>query len=92
MLAITVTGYVQAMVIGAVIALCVLLFLAAVVAPRLSRGPERVSKRALGAGGRGAGKAPGKLGEWLAKPFHKSTKAAGKSADAGRDVRSKLPL
>ena len=80
------------MIIGAVIALCVLLFLAAIIAPRLSRHPERASHKVLGMGGRGAGKAPGKLGTWLAKPFHKGSKAAGKSADKGRDVREKLPL
>ena len=80
------------MLIAAVVVLCVLLFLAAVLAPRLSRHPERASKRAFGMGGRGASKAPGKLGQWLAKPFHKSSKAAGKSADAGRDVRDKLPV
>jgi hypothetical protein len=80
------------MIIGAVIAVCVLLFLLAVLAPRLSRGPERASQKAFGMGGRGAGKAPGKLGQWLSKPFHKSSRAAGSSASAGRDVRRKLPL
>lgn len=80
------------MLIAGVIALCIVLFALAILAPRLSRHPENASKRVLGAGGRGAGKAPGKLGEWLAKPFHKSTRAAGKSAGAGRDVRDKLPL
>lgn len=80
------------MLIAAVIAVCVLLFVAAILAPRLSRHPERASKKAFGAGGRGASKAPGKLGTWLSKPFHKSSRAAGKSADAGRGVRDKLPL
>ena len=80
------------MLIAGVIALCIVLFLLAVLAPRLSRHPERASHRVLGMGGRGASKAPGKLGTWLAKPFHKSSKAAGKSANAGRDVRDKLPL
>lgn len=80
------------MLIAAVIGLCVLLFLMAIVAPRLSRHPERASRKAFGLGGRGAGKAPGKLGTWLAKPFHKSSRATGKSADAGRSVRDKLPL
>ncbi|MEJ7783233.1 MAG: DUF6411 family protein [Solirubrobacteraceae bacterium] len=80
------------MLIAGVIVLCVLLFVLAILAPRLSRHPERASKRAFGLGGRGASKAPGKLGEWLAKPFHKSSKAAGKSADAGRDVRDKMPV
>jgi len=80
------------MLIAGVIVLCVLLFVLAILAPRLSRHPERASKRAFGLGGRGASKAPGKLGEWLAKPFHKSSKAAGKSAEAGRDVRDKMPV
>lgn len=80
------------MLIAAVIVVCVLLFVLAVLAPRLSRHPERASKRMFGLGSRGANKAPGKLGRWLAKPFHKSTKAAGKSASAGRDVRGKLPV
>ena len=79
------------MIIGAVIALCLLLFLLAVVAPRLSRKPERASRKAFGLGSRGASKAPGKLGRWLAKPFHTGSRAAAWSADKGRDVRSKLP-
>lgn len=80
------------MLIAGVIALCIVLFLLAVVAPRLSRGPQRASQRAFGLGGRGASKAPGPLGRWFSKPFHKSSRAAGRSADAGRDVRSKLPV
>lgn len=80
------------MLIGAVIVVCVLLFVAAILAPRLSRHPQRASQKAFGMGGRGASKAPGKLGTWLAKPFHKSSRAAGKSADKGRTVRDKLPL
>lgn len=69
-----------------------MLFVLALLAPRLSRRPERASHRAFGLGGRGAGKAPGKLGTWLAKPFHKGSRAAGKSASKGREVRDKLPL
>lgn len=80
------------MIIGAVIAVCVVLFVLAVLAPRLSRGPQRASQSAFGAGGRGASKAPGPLGRWLSKPFHKSSRAAGRSAGAGREVRDKLPL
>jgi hypothetical protein len=80
------------MLILAVVAICVLLFVLAIVAPRLSRGPERASHKAFGAGGRGASKAPGPLGRWLSKPFWKSSRAAGRSADAGRDVRDKLPV
>jgi hypothetical protein len=80
------------MVIGAVIAICVVLFVLAILAPRLSRHPERASQKAFGMGGRGASKAPGKLGAWLAKPFHKSSKATAKSAGKGREVRGKLPV
>lgn len=80
------------MLIAGVIALCVVLFVLALLAPRLSRHPERASHRLLGLGGRGAGKAPGKLGTWLAKPFHKGSRAAGRSAGEGRKVRDKLPV
>jgi hypothetical protein len=80
------------MLIAGVIVICVVLFALALLAPRLSRGPERATERAFGAGGRGASKAPGKLGKWLAKPFHTSSRAAGKSASGGRRARSKLPL
>jgi hypothetical protein len=76
----------------AVIGVCIVLFVLALLAPRMSRGPERGAHKAFGAGGRGASKAPGKLGTWLAKPFGKSSRAAGKSASTGRRARSKLPL
>jgi hypothetical protein len=80
------------MLIAAVIALCVVLFILALLAPRLSRDPERASHRLFGMGGRGASKAPGPLGRWLSKPFSKSSKAVGKSAASGRRTRGKLPL
>jgi hypothetical protein len=47
---------------------------------------------AFGTGGRAAGKAPGPIGRLLAKPFWTSSKAAGKSADAGRKGRGKMPM
>jgi hypothetical protein len=78
------------MIIGAVIGFCVLLFILAFLFPRLSRGPEHGGERAMGAGSRGASKAPGKLGTWLSKPFTKSSKAMAKSANAGRRGRSKV--
>jgi hypothetical protein len=80
------------MVIGVVVAVCVLLLILAFLAPRLSRGPQRGADRAFGAGARGAGHAPGKLGRWLAKPFQTSRKAADKSASAGRRGRAKAPF
>ena len=80
------------MTIIAVIAFCVLLLVLAFVFPRLSRHPERGGQSVLGVGSRGASKAPGKLGDWLSKPFHKSQKMVSKSGSAGRRGRSKMPL
>ena len=80
------------MVIGIVIGVCVLLLIAAFLFPRLSRHPERGAQKAAGAGGRGAGKAPGPVGRLLRKPFSKSQRAMGKSARGGRKGRGKLPF
>ena len=46
----------------------------------------------MGVGSRTGSKAPGKLGEWLSKPFSKGSKAMSKSGEAGRSGRDKLPL
>jgi Family of unknown function (DUF6411) len=80
------------MTIAAIVAFCVLLLILAFLAPRLSRHPERGGQKVLGAGSRGAGKAPGSLGRWLRKPFQTSQKAVSKSGSAGRRGRSKMPL
>jgi len=80
------------MVIAGVIAFCVLLLILAFVAPRLSRHPQRGGQKAVGLGGRGASKAPGRLGQWFSKPFGKANKAIGKSGSAGRRGRGKMPL
>jgi hypothetical protein len=80
------------MIIAGVIALCVLLFILAFLAPRLSRHPQRGADAVFGLGARGGSKAPGRLGRWFAKPFQTSAKAADKSASAGRRGRSKMPL
>jgi hypothetical protein len=80
------------MIIAGVAAFCVLLLVAAFVAPRLSRHPQRGGQKAVGLGQRGAGKAPGKLGHWLSKPFNSAQKAIGKSGAAGRRGRGKMPL
>ena len=80
------------MVIAGVIVFCVLLVVAAFVFPRMSRHPERTGKGVMGAGSRAGSTAPGKLGEWLSKPFQKGSKAIGKSGSAGREGRDKLPL
>ena len=80
------------MVIGAVIAFCILILILAFLAPRLSRHPERGGQKVLGTGSRGASKAPGKLGRWFSKPFQTSQKAVSKSGSAGRRGRDKMPL
>jgi hypothetical protein len=80
------------MLLAGIIALCIVLAILAFLAPRLSRYPQRGASRAIGAGGQGAAKAPGKLGEWLPKPFRTSQKAVNRSAQAGRRGRGKLPL
>jgi hypothetical protein len=80
------------MTIAIVAGFCVLLLIFAFLAPRLSRHPERGGQKVLGFGSRGASKAPGKLGRWLAKPFQSSQKAVSKSGSAGRKGRRKLPL
>ena len=80
------------MLIGAVIAICVILLVLAFVVPRLSRHPQRGVSKTFGAGGDAASHAPGPLGRWLPKPFRSSSRAANKSAAAGRQGRDKLPL
>jgi hypothetical protein len=80
------------MLIASVIALCILVFIVALLWPRMSGKAERGGTVPLGIGGRAAGKAPGPLGRWLRKPFSKSQRAVHKSGSAGRRTRSKLPL
>ena len=80
------------MTIAIVAGFCIFLLVCAFVFPRLSRHPERGGQKVLGMGTRGASKAPGRLGRWLAKPFQTSSKAVSKSGRAGRRGRSKMPL
>ena len=80
------------MVIGGVIAICIVLFVVGFLVPRFSHKPQREAQQGLHVFGRGASKAPGPLGRWLPKPFRTSARAAGKSASAGRRARSKAPL
>jgi Family of unknown function (DUF6411) len=76
----------------AMVAICVILLILAFLAPRLSSKPQSGVNRVFGAGGRTAGKAPGKLGDWARKPFDTSSKAANKSASTGRRGRGRLPF
>jgi hypothetical protein len=80
------------MVIAGVIVACIVLAVLAFLFPRLSRGPQRGGDAALSVPQRGAGKAPGKLGRWLQKPFGTSRRAFNKSGSAGRRGRGKMPL
>jgi len=80
------------MLIGGIIVLCVLLLVGAFLFPRMSRHAASGSDKGLAVGQRGAGKAPGPLGRWFAKPFGTSRKAASKSDSAGRKGRGKLPF
>jgi hypothetical protein len=80
------------MLIAAIIAFCVVLFLVAILFPRASRKVERGGDAPLGVGQRAASEAPGRLGRWLQKPFGTSRKAVHKSGSAGRKTRFKLPF
>jgi hypothetical protein len=80
------------MVIGAIIAVCIILAILAFLLPRISHGPQRGVDKTLGLGQRGGAQAPGPLGRLLQKPFSSSRKATNKSAAKGREGRSKLPF
>ena len=85
-------GNPQPMLIAAIIAFCVVLLILAFLAPRLSRYFQRAGEEPLELGQRAGGKAPGKLGKWLQRPFSKSRKAVQKSGAKGREGRAKSPL
>ena len=79
------------MIVGAIIAICVVLLILAFVFPRLSRHPERGVDKTLGVGQSAGSMLPGFLGRWAQKPFGKGRRATSKSASAGRKGRGKLP-
>jgi hypothetical protein len=79
------------MTIVIIAGVCVLLLGLAFLLPRLSRHPQRGVDKTLAAGQQAGGKAPGKTGKWLQKPFSSSRKATSKSAAAGRKGRGKMP-
>ena len=80
------------MLIAAIIAFCVLLFVVALLAPRMSQYLQRGGDKPLAVGQRAGSKAPGPLGRFLQKPFGSSRKAVSKSGSAGRKTRWKLPF
>jgi hypothetical protein len=77
--------------IAAVIVICIILAILAFLAPRLSRHPQRGVDKSLSVPQSAASSLPGKLGEWAQKPFSSSRKATNKSAQKGREGRSKTP-
>jgi hypothetical protein len=78
--------------VAVIAGVCVLLFVVALVAPRLSWWPQEGIASSLTKGSQWAGQAPGRAGRWAAKPFQKSRTATDKSAQAGRKSRGKLPF
>lgn len=85
-------GIHSSMTIAAVIAFCIVLLVLAFLAPSISRYFQRAGDKPLQVGQRAGGTAPGKLGEWLSKPFSKSRKAVSKSGEKGREGRAKAPF
>ncbi|WP_189856777.1 DUF6411 family protein [Streptomyces poonensis] len=80
------------MVVAGIVAVCAVLLVLALLVPRLSRHPERGTQRSLGAASRAAGKAPGRLGHWLSRPFGSSSRAVGRSGSTGRRARGRMPF
>jgi hypothetical protein len=80
------------MLIGAVIAICVLLLILGFLLPRLSNHARRGTDKGFSLGQRAGGKAPGPIGRLLSKSFGKSRRAADKSHSTGQRARAKLPL
>jgi hypothetical protein len=79
------------MTIAVIVAVCIVLLVLAFLLPRASWWPQKGVDRTLGAGEGTASKLPGKAGELASKPFETSRKAANKSAQKGREGRSKMP-
>lgn len=80
------------MTIAVIIGVCIVLAVLAFLLPRWSIPAQRGVDSTLGAGQDVAGKAPGKAGELLQKPFESSRKATNKSAQKGREGRGKAPV
>lgn len=80
------------MVIGVVIAICILLAILGFLVPSLSNHARRGSDKGFSMGQRAGSKAPGPIGRLLSKSFGKSQRAADKSHSAGKTARQKLPF
>jgi Family of unknown function (DUF6411) len=80
------------MVIGVVIAICVLLLILGFLAPRLSNRARHGTDKGFSMGQRAGGKAPGPIGRLLSKSFGTSQRAADRSHSTGQRARSKMPF
>jgi hypothetical protein len=78
------------MTVVAIIGFCVLLFVLALLVPRIAGKAHRGGDSVLAVGQRTGGKAPGPIGRLFSKSFGTSRRAAGKSRAAGSRTRSKL--
>jgi len=78
------------MFIAGIVVVCVVLFVLALLAPRLARKPASLTNRTLGTGASAASHAPGFLGRWLPKPFRTSQKATARSTSAGAKAHRKI--
>jgi hypothetical protein len=80
-------------VIGVTILFCIILFLLSFAVPWRGWRAQRDVDEALVKGENKAGdKAPDAVDAWVRKPFETSRRATGKSAEAGRKSRFKLPF
>ena len=80
------------MLIGAIIAVCILLAVLGFLLPRMSDHARRGTDKTLGAGQRAASKAPGPIGRLFSKSVGTSQKAVGKSHRGGKKARGKTPV
>jgi hypothetical protein len=80
------------MVIGVIVAICVVLAVLGFLLPRLSDHARRGTDRGFSLGRRAGGKAPKPLGRLASKSLGKSQQAADRSHTTGKRARSKLPF
>jgi hypothetical protein len=80
------------MVIGLLVAICVVLLVLGFLAPRLSNRARRGTDKGFSLGRRAGGKAPGPLGRLVSKSLGKSQQAADRSHSTGQRARAKMPF
>jgi len=80
------------MLIGAIIAVCIILAILGFLLPRMSEHARSGTDKTLSAGQRAGGKAPGPIGRLLSKSVGTSKKAADKSHEKGKEARFKSPF